>query len=260
MCAKASVKLDAMLRENQDAVLVFISDVFLDDQRVMEKLSTLFYGYSDAPPAAFVLLGNFSSAPFGPKRNQRLHESFKSLGDLILKFPTLVDKSQFLFVPGPQDPGPGNVLPRPPIPSGLTADLTSRIPGAQCCSNPLRLQFCSREIVVFREDITSKLCRNCVRFPSKTADMSEHLVKTLLSQAHLSPLPLHKRPIYWAHDHALRLYPLPDLVVVGDKSDPFTETAHGCTVVNSGSFLRTGFEFKVYVPASHTVEDSKITE
>ena len=35
---------------------------------------------------------------------------------------------------------------------------------------------------------------------------------TLIDQGHLSPLPLSVQPIHWEHDHALRLYPLPDVV------------------------------------------------
>ena len=258
ICAKTSEKLKAMLRENEDAMFVFLSDVFLDDARVMERLGTLFSGYSEAPPTAFVFMGDFSSAPYGPQTNQKLRESFKALGDLMLQFPTLIKKAQFLFIPGPQDPGPGNILPRPPIPSVLTSDLTSRVPTAQFCSNPCRLQFCTREIVLFRDDILGKLCRHCVRFPSKTADLPTHFAKTILSQAHLCPLPLHSRPVYWAFDHTLQLYPLPDLVVVGDKCDSFTVTSGESTVTNPGSFVRSGFEFKVYMPVSGLVEDSKI--
>ena len=260
ICAKASVKLQAMLGEHKDAMFVFVSDVCLDDQKVMDKLATLFLGYSDSPPTAFVLLGNFSCAPYGALRNQKLKSTFKSLADLILEFPSLAEQSHFLFVPGPQDQGPGNILPRPPIPSVLTSDLTSRVPTAQFCSNPCRIQFCSLEMVVFREDITSKMCRHCVRFPSEAADIPDHFAKTVLSQAHLCPLPLQARPVYWMYDHALRLYPQPDLVVVGDKSDPFTVTANECTITNPGSFHKTDFEFKVYIPATKTVEDSKIVE
>ena len=258
ICAKSSVKLQAMLKEHKDAMFIFISDVHLDDQKVMDKLATLFTGYSDAPPTAFVLMGNFSSTPYGSFRDQKLKDTFKDLRDLILEFPSLVEHSQFLFVPGPLDPGPGNILPRPPIPSVLTSDITEHIPTAQFCSNPCRIQFCTQEIVVFREDMMNKLCRHCVRFPSEATDMPNHFVKTILCQGHLCPLPLHARPVYWMHDHSLWLYPLPDLVVVGDKCDPFTVTANECTVTNPGSFLRSGFEFKVYVPASKLVEDSKI--
>ena len=93
----------------QGDMFVFASDVFLDDRKVMDKLATLFRGYSDDPPTAFVLMGNFSSAPYGPLRNQELKETFKALADLILQFPSVVDKSQFFFIPGPQDPGPGNI-------------------------------------------------------------------------------------------------------------------------------------------------------
>ncbi len=260
LCAKASVKLQAMLKEHQDAMFVFLSDVFFDDQKIMDKLSTLFLGYSDAPPTCFIFMGNFSSTPYGPDKNQRLKESFKELADLILEFPALVEHSQFLFVPGPQDPGPGNILPRPPILSVLTSDLTSRVPLATFCSNPCRIQFCTQEIVVFREDIQSKLCRHCVRFPSETTDIPNHFFKTLIAQGHLCPLPLHARPIYWTYDHALSLYPLPDLVVVGDKCDPFTVSGSECTVTSPGSFLRSGFEFKVYIPSLKSVEDSKIAD
>lgn len=257
-CAKSSIKLQAMMAEQEDAAFIFLSDVHLDDPKVMETLSTLFTGYADAPPTAFVLMGNFSSKPYGPNRNQKIKETFVALGDLILGFPDLAAKSQFLFVPGPQDPGQANILPRPALPVAIVAGVSERIPGAQFCSNPVRIQFCTREIVVFCDDIMSKLCRNCVKFPSESTNLSSHLVKTLLSQAHLCPLPLHVRPVYWRYDHALRLYPLPDLVVLGDKCDPFTDTQDDCTITNVGSFVKSKFEFKVYIPSSNTVEDSKI--
>lgn len=37
-------------------------------------------------------------------------------------------------------------------------------------------------------------------------------------------------------DASLALYPLPDLVVVGDPSKPFEIQHHGCTVVNTVLF------------------------
>lgn len=258
VCAKGSVKMQAMMGEHRDAMFVFLSDVHLDDPKVMEKLSTLLTGYADAPPTAFIFMGNFSSKPYGPYRNQKVKETFTALGDLILGFPDLVEKSQFLFVPGSQDPGSANILPRPPLPSAVTVGVGERIPSAQFCSNPTRIQFCTQEMVIYCDDIMSKLCRNCVKFPSKSANLPSHFVKTILSQAHLCPLPLHVRPVYWKHDHTLWLYPLPDLVVLGDKCDPFTETLNDCTVANVGSFVKSGFEFKVYLPSTNIVENSKI--
>ncbi len=55
---------------------------------------------------------------------------------------------------------------RPAIPESISQELRQKIPGAIFTSNPCRLQYCTREIVVFREDIVMKMCRNCVRFPS----------------------------------------------------------------------------------------------
>lgn len=40
---------------------------------------------------------------------------FDSLCKLILKFPGLATSAKFVFVPGPQDPGAGDTLPRPPV-------------------------------------------------------------------------------------------------------------------------------------------------
>lgn len=65
---------------------------------------------------------------------------------------------------------------------------------------------------------------------------SRQFAKSLISQAHLCPLPLHVSPIYWAYDNGLRLYPLPDVIVTADKFDPFTTTAVSATVVNPVSF------------------------
>lgn len=42
--------------------------------------------------------------------------------------------------------------------------------------------------------------------------MCEQVVKTLIDQAHLTPLPLMACPINWAFDPSLQLFPLPDVV------------------------------------------------
>lgn len=56
--------------------------------------------------------------------------------------------------------------------------------------------------------------------------------KSVVCQSHLCPLPLHVSPVYWSYDNALRLYPLPDVLVTADKFDPFSVTQVDCTVVN----------------------------
>ena len=80
-----------------------------------------------------------------------------------------------------------------------------------------------------------------------------------LNQGHLAPLPLQNCPVHWDHDRAMWLYPLPDLVVIGDKLDHFTsEAINECVVVNPGSFGKNDYSFKTYVPKQRLVEDSQV--
>ncbi|RMZ94966.1 DNA polymerase epsilon subunit 2, partial [Brachionus plicatilis] len=92
-----------------------------------------------------------------------------------------------------------------------TEYIRKKIPKCHFASNPCRIQFGSRQIVVFREDLLQKMSRNAIKIPDPDK-LADDLAKTLICQAHLAPLPLHVVPIYWNYDHVMRLYPLPDLV------------------------------------------------
>ncbi|XP_073853447.1 DNA polymerase epsilon subunit 2 isoform X6 [Macaca fascicularis] len=255
---KTSAKLKQLEEENKDAMFVFLSDVWLDQVEVLEKLRIMFAGYSPAPPTCFILCGNFSSAPYGKNQVQALKDSLKTLADIICEYPDIHQSSRFVFVPGPEDPGFGSILPRPPLAESITNEFRQRVPFSVFTTNPCRIQYCTQEIIVFREDLVNKMCRNCVRFPSSNLAIPNHFVKTILSQGHLTPLPLYVCPVYWAYDYALRVYPVPDLLVIADKYDPFTITNTECLCINPGSFPRSGFSFKVFYPSNKTVEDSKL--
>ena len=58
-----------------------------------------------------------------------------------------------------------NISFRPAIPNSITEEIRKKIPQAIFTSNPCRIQYCTQEIVIFREDIVTKMCRNCVKFP-----------------------------------------------------------------------------------------------
>ncbi|GFN97139.1 DNA polymerase epsilon subunit [Plakobranchus ocellatus] len=231
---KTSSRLAKIEAENTEVMFVMLSDVWLDDSRVMEKLNTLFMGYSAFPPTAFILCGNFLSSPKVLSHARTLKECFQELGSMLSNYPDLINTSQFVFVPGPNDPVHSTILPRPTIPNSIIEPFKKKVPGAVFTSNPCRIQYCTQEIVIFREDIVTKMCRNCIRFP-KEGNIPTHFSKSLMSQAHLCPLPLHVSPVYWAYDSSLRLYPLPDLIITADKYDPFVSTAMGTTIVNPGS-------------------------
>jgi len=94
---------------------------------------------------------------------------------------------------------------------------------------------------------------------SHTSDMKleDHLVATLASTAHLCPLPERKKPIYWEHDQALYLYPLPDALILGDQYNYFATTFDGMHFFNPGTFSNN-FHFYDYEPFLGNVTESEI--
>lgn len=259
---KSDKKLLRLENEDESSMIVFLSDVWLDKPEVMTRLKTLFTGYSSMPPTAFILMGNFmhSVTESGPQRIKVFKDLMKNLADLLQEFRTLLQDSKFILVPGPTDPGFSNIYPRPAIPKVIAEDLISKVPNVVLATNPCRIQLYAQEIAVYREDIVSKMSRNCVYFP-ENGETSEHFARTILAQGHLAPLPLANCPVHWDYDRSLWLYPVPDLVVVGDKLDHFTsETINGCIVINPGSFSKNDFSFKTYVPKLRLVEDSQVPD
>lgn len=253
--SKALLKIE---NDNRDGVIVFVSDVWLDSPKVMDRLKKLFAGFDDYPPIAIVLIGEFLSCPYTYKFHMHLKNGLNTLADMICQFRNLRDYCKFVFVPGKSDPAAANVLPRPPLPDYLTDTIQRKLgDSAIFTTNPCRIQYCTQEIVVFRQDLVMKLCRNTLHFPD-SGDIPDHLTKTLLSQCCLTPMSLGVQPVFWRHASALNLYPLPDLVVVADHFQPFVRNYKECQVINPGSFPRTEFTFNVYVPASRTVEESQI--
>jgi DNA polymerase epsilon subunit 2 len=53
--------------------------------------------------------------------------------------------------------------------------MMEKIPNCTFASNPCRIQYGAQEIVVLREDIVEKMCRNCIRMPSTQKDIPEHV-------------------------------------------------------------------------------------
>ncbi|CAF3412594.1 unnamed protein product [Rotaria socialis] len=253
--AKTKIRLKE-IEEKSDDAFVFLSDVWLDDKKVMERIEQLFDGFAEQPPFAFIFCGNFLSRPTANLYINDLSDAFKTFSKLVSKYPDICERSHFIFVPGPQDRHAPKIYPRAPLPSSINDILKKRIRHLHLATNPVRIQYCTQEIVIFREDLLQKLCRYCIKLPLDNLPM--HLCHTLVTQAHLSPLPVYMTPIYWAYDHALHLYPLPDLIVVCDKFKSITDTIADCTIINPGSFAINKYCFKVYLPATREVEDSQI--
>ena len=140
-----------------------------------------------------------------------------------------------------------SVLPRKPLLSSFTARLQSKIPKIHMASNPCRLKFFGQEIVVFRDDVMSRMLRNlvgvkpdarnedlkryvraapdpmfhhrpivggCLLFLSFFFETLRQLVQSILDQSHLTPSTTYIQPVLPEYDHAMRLYPLPTCVRV----------------------------------------------
>lgn len=265
-------------------MFVILSDVYLDSPTVLEKLECMLEGYSTfSPLPIFVFMGNFTSKPLsssssssggGPKA---MMSYFDDLTNIITKFPNVAQNGRFVFVPGPQDPGIAGALPRGPIPKYFTSTLRSKVKHAIFASNPCRMRYFSKELVFFRDGLVGKMRRHCLLDPlgeeegvdevneemeittptvttlgnsnsSHQRRLCRHAIKTVLDQSHLSPLPISSCPIYWQHDAALRLYPFPDALIIGDSVDQYYENYEDCDAINPGPFSSSGFNFVVYRP------------
>lgn len=256
---KLSEKLKTYEESDQNGMIIFVSDLWLDNAVVLDKFKMMLDGLMDIPPIAFVLCGHFLSFPMNESSPTAMKDGFKKLSNLITQYPDIMQSSKFIFVPGPCDLGAPRILPRKPLSTYVIEDIQKAVPNAIFTTNPCRIQYCTKEIVVYREDIMIRMCRNTLRFPSgEESNLANHFAKSIICQSHLAPLTLTANPVYWKHDHALRLHPTPDLIVIADHYEPYSTVYSDCHVTNPGSFPNNNFSFKTYVPATNIIEDCEI--
>ncbi|CAO3594701.1 unnamed protein product [Absidia cylindrospora] len=257
MVDKTRLKLEET--SNDNISFVILSDVFLDDPKVMSALRRIFEKYeNETIPLAFILIGNFTSGGniFCGVEATHYKENLTAVADMIAEFPSIAAHSHFVFVPGSRDPWGGDILPQASIPDIFTTRLRHKLKKVTFATNPCRLRYCTQDLVIFREDTLNRLWRNVLLNPNTVdePDSVQHLVQTIISQGHLSPLPLSVRPIYWSHDHAMRIYPLPQTLVLADQCGSFSLEYGGTRCLNPGSFANSDYSFSVYYPSTQTSE------
>lgn len=100
---------------------------------------------------------------------------FSAFADLLLSYPRCARDMHFVFVPGPTDPYDvtNTLLPRRGLPTALVKDVKSKLPKVSFPSNPCRIIYKSQEIVVFREDLMSRMLRNTVRLKTDLASLAD---------------------------------------------------------------------------------------
>ncbi|KAH7476908.1 DNA polymerase epsilon subunit 2 [Phytophthora ramorum] len=262
------------------ATFIVLSDVHLDDPQVMSKLDELFQGLDSVQPTLFILMGDFMSTSIGGGAGsnslQDLREYLEDLGNLILKYPGIAENSRFVLVPGPNDPGSSRAFPRHPLPDLCTRELVRKVPNVMCSTNPCRIRYYTQDIVIFRDDLQQKMQRHAILPPMPSeheeaamdesdeagqsvsqTDISKHLAKTLIDQAHLCPLPLMANPINWDFDSSLQLFPTPDVLILGDSTEQYQLGYSSVGVFHPGPF-HADFSFVFYRPSTNTTEFSRV--
>ena len=274
-------------QEDDGDRIVVLSEVHLDDPRVMDNLAMVLDGFSVSPktPSAFVLMGNFQTFDANGPRSKlsKLKENFTRLGRLLRGYPRIVSESQIILVPGPKDIGPGTALPRGGIPMPLVEGLKEVVPGIIMSSNPCRIRFRGAELALFRSDLQQKLRGLCILPPPmpKDGDLGEHgtgndgtLVQTsgqfdtrqqshasfffdqtcstVIQESHMCPVPLEYQPIAWEFDHAMYIYPNPHGLVLADSEPAARSIFDTCDCLNPGS-LASG-TFGAWNPATREME------
>lgn len=168
---KYSKRLLEFERLNFGGTIIFLSDCWLDDAAVMEKLKKLFMGFDDSPPIAIVMMGPFQK---NKETATVLRSKFAQLAEIIDSTFTLKNETDIVLVPDIEDPTSANILPRPPLPATVVQDLLRKNKRVILATNPCRLQYCSQQIVVCRMDLLRKLCRNTIKFP-ETGELADHV-------------------------------------------------------------------------------------
>ncbi|GAW17099.1 hypothetical protein ANO14919_065490 [Xylariales sp. No.14919] len=181
--------------------IIIIGELNLDQPRALQALRKILTTYAMEPegssPMTFILTGNFTQhaimAGGGASGGSvEYKEYFDSLASVLTDFPTLLQSSTFVFLPGDNDgwassfsSGSAVPLPRKAVPDMFTsrirrafatanteASSRSGVAGeAIWTSNPARLSVFgpSHEIVLFRDDMSARLRRTAVRLKTSAS-------------------------------------------------------------------------------------------
>ncbi|KAF9887578.1 DNA-directed DNA polymerase epsilon, subunit B [Aspergillus nanangensis] len=194
--------------------MAIMSEVHLDNMRTFDALRKLFGLYNhlslDERPIVFILIGNFVQKAVinggGQAGSIEYKEHFDALAVVLSEFPSLLQHSSFVFVPGDNDPwasafsaGAASPIPRQGVPELFTSRVKRAFTTANSqfdrskaigpvgeaiwTSNPSRLSLFGpvHDIAIFRDDISGRLRRSTVstRKGTGTSDTSIHGSSTL---------------------------------------------------------------------------------
>ncbi|KAK7943737.1 DNA polymerase alpha/epsilon subunit B [Apiospora aurea] len=183
--------------------IIILGEFNLDQPHALQALHKILTIYSTEPegssPMTFVLTGNFTQhaimAGGGASGGSvEYKEYFDSLASVMSEFPTLLQSSTFVFVPGDNDgwassfsSGAAVPLPRKAVPEMFTSRIRRAIASANSeggvkhggeaiwTTNPARLSVFgpAHEMVLFRDDMSARLRRTAVRLKTSQPNYDE---------------------------------------------------------------------------------------
>ncbi|KAI1331774.1 DNA polymerase alpha/epsilon subunit B [Xylariaceae sp. FL0255] len=209
---KVEQRLLRQAQPDQDPVepsrtrMIILGELNLDQPRALQALRKILTTYATEPegstPMTFILTGNFTQhavmAGGGASGGSvEYKEHFDSLASVLSDFPTLLQTSTFVFVPGDNDgwassftSGAAVPLPRKAIPEMFTSRIRRAFTSANAelgaarsgaggeavwTSNPSRLSVFgpAHEVVLFRDDMSARLRRTAVRLKGSSTQGRE---------------------------------------------------------------------------------------
>ena len=238
---------------SEECTSIVLSDFYLDDRLVMAKFEEMLKGFDSAQffPELIVLMGSFTREAPGLNGDacKRYQELFASFSDVLKLYTNVLKYSKILMIPGPNDPGPA-CLPRFGLDGYRTHGITRDHPNVSLGTNPCRVRLAGREVVFVRAGLTDALRRHRLVGAQEKLSVeraNKMTAAAVLSQMHLLPVQTTDTSVMWDFDNALRLYPIPHAIFVGQGAES-AETIHaGCHFVTVGSFS-TEHAFYCYRP------------
>ncbi|KIX96466.1 uncharacterized protein Z520_07732 [Fonsecaea multimorphosa CBS 102226] len=192
--------------------IALLGECNLDSPRTLEAIRAILSSYNASSaghisdlPFTIVMMGNFISAAAMSGSSKgggsiEYKEHFDALASILSEFPLLLATTTFVFVPGDNDPwvssfsaGASCLLPRQGIPEVFTSRVRRAFTAANAevhgglkekdglrgesiwATNPARMSLFGplEEIVMFRDDITSRFRRTALTFPKLDTDEEE---------------------------------------------------------------------------------------
>ncbi|OII71618.1 DNA polymerase epsilon subunit B family protein [Cryptosporidium andersoni] len=249
---------------------IIISDVVFTNSVVLTSLDEVFSGYNGCientnANVGFILFGNFIEDCFFDSnaitniynaqslsiRCQKTQEGFENFYKVISKYPQLLKRSLFFFLPGPSDIGP-DLLPKPPIIDYYTSNIREKLNDLQIFmnSNPMRLEHKNINMFFARISLSTELKEKALfaHCGKGSMGLSEYwilnsqnleslLPPTILGQSHICPTSTN---IVQTLDPTLLLCPIPNIIIIGDSGPGYSiKPLENVWITNPGSFKNT---------------------